>query len=1050
MKQDNSNETSIDEAWEAESEFIEESFEDWILSNTEEDDDNRDNNNRDNNPKEKQWVPYEGPQGGQGWQREDDPDDVRYTNEPPGEIAEGYEEMAEGWGDDSPELSEYSIYGDSDNYRELESEIETILETGDFDGGAVDTDIQPLTDEDEFDETWDMDGENSYTMQPSGMGLVSTSVKMPVEDWYDLQEYIGEELNSWDEGSFYEEVVPERLEPLKEALRGEREFEYYDGVPIPYVIVGSDGSLKSTQEGRHRAVAAKEVGLDEIPAKILFDADETGEGGNKDTERNESDDEEGNEYSVEEAEQIASDVLGVSVDSSNFDSVEELVSVFESTVDDDRFDTTEDQIEELRNALDIPSKDEVDDFGRNERRPTVDLPTPNTDLNTEPFDTDDYGDVWDNTDDIDALQEAAFDRLSEEHDKEAVGLTELTLENWERKGYSYIEEIWSAAMAFNDVDTTPNHFVDFGKSIDPDEKVHNALYDMMKLSQSQAKEDFGDSVTVYRAFEKSTIEDYAQKNDDGSITIKPQVLESWSIEEDVTRKHARQRSDESEYVFAEKEVSTDEVGFYGPFAIGATTKAYKELTLSRTDEYTIDGENLENYDVEEFKMKQDVPMLPVEESDWIHSPNISPDMFKSWVPYVGPREGTGWQSTEDADNVIYDEEPPGEIDISAMDIESMGDYLVEIMGQYQTESFFNEASDRRVIEEAVEAAASDETELLDTPPDELEPGDKALFPEAGVVTVGQEVNDSMAMIGPNIGYLNLEGDYVATINGDRTTDDIPDDAEVLSLTDVWEVRDTVEYTPEAADIDSVDLSDAEDRRMSNSTRTEETSQRLTQDARKQLWGELGKIHLDASEEMRTLLQQAKMSSYSMDGRKRELAFLDAIGRDDLDVRNGNLTGKEPDADLIRMSNEIIDVSRRAFEEQFGEQKTVYRGISNTAFEELIEEAIDSEDDIIEFNTYGMTNFATEEGVGEKFAVTRKTANIKREATVDDVLSWTDYIIGAMNEAELSLIGGSNEISTEQIDIPWTGNTLQEELQDPSEEFLLGLQERGLRQQFEAR
>jgi len=105
---------------------------------------------------------------------------------------------------------------------------------------------------------------------------------------------------------------------------------------------------------------------------------------------------------------------------------------------------------------------------------------------------------------------------------------------------------------------------------------------------------------------------------------------------------------------------------------------------------------------------------------------------------------------------------------------------------------------------------------------------------------------------------------------------------------------------------------------------------------------------------------------------------------------------------------------------------------------------------VEFDTYGMTNFATEEGVGKKFATTRKTANVKRQATVDDVLSWTDYIINAMNEAEISLIGGSTEIPTAQIDIPWTGNTLEEELEDPSEDFLLGLQERGLREQFEMR
>jgi len=41
---------------------------------------------------EREWVPYEGPRGGTGWQREDDPEEVRYVEEPPGEVAEGYEQ----------------------------------------------------------------------------------------------------------------------------------------------------------------------------------------------------------------------------------------------------------------------------------------------------------------------------------------------------------------------------------------------------------------------------------------------------------------------------------------------------------------------------------------------------------------------------------------------------------------------------------------------------------------------------------------------------------------------------------------------------------------------------------------------------------------------------------------------------------------------------------------------------------------------------------------------------------------------------------------------
>lgn len=43
------------------------------------------------------WVPYSGPRGGQGWQSTEDEDDVRYVQDPPGEIAEGWEHVADEW-----------------------------------------------------------------------------------------------------------------------------------------------------------------------------------------------------------------------------------------------------------------------------------------------------------------------------------------------------------------------------------------------------------------------------------------------------------------------------------------------------------------------------------------------------------------------------------------------------------------------------------------------------------------------------------------------------------------------------------------------------------------------------------------------------------------------------------------------------------------------------------------------------------------------------------------------------------------------------------------
>jgi len=74
---------------------------------------------RDRGTLGKNWIPYQGPMGGEGWQNANDPDDIRYVDDPPGEIEEGYEEQAEGWGESDQERfvnaveEEYGVFASS-------------------------------------------------------------------------------------------------------------------------------------------------------------------------------------------------------------------------------------------------------------------------------------------------------------------------------------------------------------------------------------------------------------------------------------------------------------------------------------------------------------------------------------------------------------------------------------------------------------------------------------------------------------------------------------------------------------------------------------------------------------------------------------------------------------------------------------------------------------------------------------------------------------------------------------------------------------------------
>lgn len=73
-------------------------------------------------------------------------------------------------------------------------------------------------------------------------------------------------------------------------------------------------------------------------------------------------------------------------------------------------------------------------------------------------------------------------------------------------------------------------------------------------------------------------------------------------------------------------------------------------------------------------------------------------LWKNWIPYVGPRGGTGWQNTNDPDDVEYQKDPPGE----AVPVE---DVVTEVM---RLDSSVADALKQKAIE------ADEMTELLDT------------------------------------------------------------------------------------------------------------------------------------------------------------------------------------------------------------------------------------------------------------------------------------------------------------------------------------------------
>lgn len=91
--------------------------------------------------------------------------------------------------------------------------------------------------------------------------------------------------------------------------------------------------------------------------------------------------------------------------------------------------------------------------------------------------------------------------------------------------------------------------------------------------------------------------------------------------------------------------------------------------------------------------------------------DISRSLNKQWEPYVGPQEGFGWTDGED---VVYQEEPPGEVDLSNLTDEQV-EQLEEELGQ----SFSDDSSDvdqqevyERDIEDSIDMDNLESTDML--------------------------------------------------------------------------------------------------------------------------------------------------------------------------------------------------------------------------------------------------------------------------------------------------------------------------------------------------
>ena len=161
---------------------------------------------------------------------------------------------------------------------------------------------------------------------------------------------------------------------------------------------------------------------------------------------------------------------------------------------------------------------------------------------------------------------------------------------------------------------------------------------------------------------------------------------------------------------------------------------------------------------------------------------VSPDNVTekgSWEPYVGPREGFGWRNP-DTDEVVYQDDPPGEMDLSALTSEQV-DALEEALGTDLTESSdlpdSAMSSDKEDIVEGEYAYIGEEEGFLDMVErvgddvrvrlddgSEFWVGDKEVHidTEADRIREEQEEREKVQRVQRSVGIEDVDGQFVST------------------------------------------------------------------------------------------------------------------------------------------------------------------------------------------------------------------------------------------------------------------------------------------------
>lgn len=442
---------------------------------------------------------------------------------------------------------------------------------------------------------------------------------------------------------------------------------------------------------------------------------------------------------------------------------------------------------------------------------------------------------------------------------------------------------------------------------------------------------------------------------------------------------------------------------------------------------------------------------------------------KSWIPYEGPRGGEGWQNTEDPEEVVYQEDPPGEVadgyeedhwdqypsegglpdspfgtpwkkpggfgrsgGINYRDAVAFINYDDEIevarVEEFDSEEKTYKLDNGYVIghSQVVGYSEPEDGERLETSRGMVEVGDWIMYSDSEQYYNGQirdiEINeghDVITVVGEG-GYKEIEvtgqSDNRSEYNAEllEVWDDTPGIFENVEENGMaMETPEIVGDITEKVDLTSEEES-GEGRRGNDFTR-EQLSQEKKKKIRQELERYFPEQYVDS---YYGAVESWKVYNADDTAAKHEQAFKEVLGIDSPTHIESLRDEEPPEIPEVhkRIAEVMAELSNEFWKKNFGGEARVHRGLSNTAFQQLFDSWLENPSaSQYELKQLALNNYSSNREIAAGFGA--NTATVSLEADTDDVALCTDHIsnIGTVEgEDEVQIHGDGHKVDSRNI------------------------------------